>query len=163
MRPSACLTMDDHARCMSTMPCQSLDAGPAKLRDEAKRYSDSRAILVVDAHFVLECIDLRSNSRWSLRAGRETWLLAVSGNTQIGRLDISIADAVYAEAEQVPILVGTDGLKALVAYPGPTFDPGRLTEPSVAGADSVGHPFDVSPRQASTTTPVIKLTPEPPQ
>ena len=87
---------------------------------------------------MLERIELSPNSTWNLCAGPELWLFVADGNAQIGPLDISIADAVFAELEQVSIKVGSSGLKALVAYPGPAMSSGLLTELPVAGADSNG-------------------------
>lgn len=114
------------------------EPGPADFPDAPSRYTAARTILVVDRHFVLERIELSPNSTWNLCAGPELWLFVADGNAQIGPLDISIAHAVFAEAEQVSIKVGSSGLKALVAYPGPAMSSGLLTELPVAGADSNG-------------------------
>jgi len=110
------------------------NAGPADFSDGPTRYTTARSILVVDRHFVLERIELWPNSTWNLSAGPELWFFVADGKAQLGPLEISIADVVFAELEQVSIKVGSSGLKALVAYPGPAVSSGLLTE--LPGADA---------------------------
>ena len=109
--------------------------GPADFPDTPTRYTKARTTLVVDRHFVFERIELSPNSTWNLSAGPELWLFVADGKAQLGPLEISIADIVFAELEQVSIKVGSKGLKALVAYPGPDVSSGLLTELTDADAN----------------------------
>jgi len=104
------------------------NAGPADFSDGPTCYTTARTILVVDRHFVLERVELSPNSTWNLSAGPELWFFVAEGKAQLGPLEISIADVVFAELEQISIKVGSSGLKALVAYPGPAVSSGLLTE-----------------------------------
>jgi len=90
-------------------------------------------VLTVNPHFVLEQIDLAPGSVWMLDAPKETWLLAIEGRAQLGATKLSLGDAVFLQAEHADIEVGADGLKALLAYPGPTINPDALSERSAAG------------------------------
>ena len=58
------------------------DAGPAEFRVTPSRLTDARTLLVSNAHFTFEQIDLPPNSAWCLEAERETWLLVVSGSAR---------------------------------------------------------------------------------
>ena len=69
---------------------------------------------------MLERIDLPENSNWQLNAEREAWLLVVEGHAQIGLVNAFVSEAIFVEADQASLKVGPHGLKALLAYPGPT-------------------------------------------
>ncbi|MGB8365702.1 MAG: class I mannose-6-phosphate isomerase [Rhizomicrobium sp.] len=94
-------------------------AGPAAPQAAPSPFTDGRSLLVVDSHFVLERFDLPPRSSWSFDAERETWLFVVSGSARIGSFDMALAGVAFVEDEQVRIEVGQNGMKALVAYPGP--------------------------------------------
>ena len=106
-------------------------------------------VLAVNPHFVLEQIDLAPGSVWMLDAPKETWLLAIEGHAQLGATKLSLSDAVFLQADHADIEVGADGLKALLAYLGPTVNPDALTERSVAGR----------PPNASSGAPLVPTSP----
>jgi mannose-6-phosphate isomerase len=95
------------------------EACPAEGAAASRRLSDERTLLAASPYFVLERIDLRPGARWELLAPRETWILVLSGSARIGRLDAAIGDGLFMEADRAGVTVGPDGLKVLVAYPGP--------------------------------------------
>ena len=94
--------------------------GPAACQSAARRLSDCRSVLVASRHFVLERIDLPENSSWQLNAEREAWVLVLEGHAQIGLVNAFVGEAIFVEADQASLKVGPHGLKALLAYPGPT-------------------------------------------
>ncbi|MEO6839873.1 MAG: class I mannose-6-phosphate isomerase [Bradyrhizobium sp.] len=108
-------------------------AGPREAQSPPERRNDARLVLTVNPHFVLEQIDLAPSSVWMLDAPKETWLLAIEGHAQLGATKLSLGDAVFLQADHADIEVGADGLKALLAYPGPALNPDALTECSAAG------------------------------
>ena len=109
-------------------------------------------VLTVNPHFVLEQIDLVPGSVWMLDAPKETWLLAIEGHAQLGSTRLSPGDAVFLQADHAEIEVGADGLKALLAYPGPTINPDALTERSAVEAE---------PRTARFSgAPLVPTSPE---
>jgi mannose-6-phosphate isomerase len=95
------------------------DAGPIQAQAGPRRLTAVRTALVASPHFVLERVDLPANSNWSLNADRETWILVIEGQARIERTNITVGDAVFADADRAGIDVGPDGLSALLAYPGP--------------------------------------------
>lgn len=105
-------------------------AGPREDQSLPERLSDARTVLTVNPHFVLEQIDLLPGSVWMLDAPKETWLLAIEGHAQLGATRLCPGEAVFLEADHAEIAVGADGLKALLAYPGPSVNPDVLTERS---------------------------------
>ncbi|MDB5605537.1 MAG: Mannose-6-phosphate isomerase [Bradyrhizobium sp.] len=120
-------------------------AGPREVQSPPQRLSDARMVLTVNPHFVLEQIGLAPGSVWVLDAPRETWVLAIDGHAQLGLSRLSPGDAVFLEADRAKIEVGADGLKALLAYPGPTVNPDALRERSAAGANRVPHALSCAP------------------
>ena len=125
-------------------------AGPREIQSPLERLSDARTALTVNPHFVLEQIDLAPGSVWMLDAPRETWLLAIEGHAQLGSARLALGDAVFLQADRAEIEVGAEGLKALLAYPGPTLNPDALGERSTAG--HVPH--------ASSCAPLVPTSPE---
>ncbi len=125
-------------------------AGPREIQSPPERLSDARTALTVNPHFVLEQIDLAPGSVWMLDAPRETWLLAIEGHAQLGSTRLALGDAVFLQADRADIEVGAEGLKALLAYPGPTVNPDALSERSTAG--HVPH--------ASSCAPLVPTSPE---
>jgi len=96
-------------------PEADLEAGLGVL---ANPLADARTLLVANAHFVFERLDLAADSAWRLDAERETWLLVVSGGARVGSCDLAPGDAVFAQADCTEIHVGATGMVGLVAYTG---------------------------------------------
>jgi mannose-6-phosphate isomerase len=94
------------------------DAGPAGLGVAPRRLSDTRTLLISNAHFTFEKIDLLPGSAWCMDAERETWLLAIGGSARAGSFDLVIGDALFAQSDRVDIRAGEGGLVCLVAYTG---------------------------------------------
>jgi mannose-6-phosphate isomerase len=94
------------------------DAGPAGSPVVPIRLTDTRTLLISNAHFVFERIDLAPNSEWCLEAEQETWLLIVDGSARAGSSDVAKGDAVFAQSDRVDIHVGAIGMVGLVAYTG---------------------------------------------
>jgi mannose-6-phosphate isomerase len=95
------------------------DAGPLQAQADPRHLTAFRTALVASPHFVLERIDLAANSSWALNAKRETWILVIEGHARIGRTNMTVGDAVFAETDRAGIDVGPGGMSALLAYPGP--------------------------------------------
>ena len=91
-----------------------------------------------------------------LDAPKETWLLAIEGHAQLGSTKLAPGDAVFLEADHADIEVGANGLKALLAYPGPNVNPGALTERSAAGASRGPHASPCAAVPASFETAALK-------
>ncbi len=108
--------------------------GPGERQSPPERLSHGRTVLTVDPHFILEEIDFVPGSVWMLDAPKETWVLAIEGHAELGSTRLSLGVAVFLEADHVEIEVGDDGLKALLAYPGPNVNPEALRERSAAEA-----------------------------
>jgi mannose-6-phosphate isomerase len=112
------------------------DAGPADGSVKPKQLTDERTLLASNPHFVLERIDLAPGAAVRLEAGRETWLLVVSGSARAGRFDIAAGDVVFAQSDIVDIRGGAQGMASLVAYTGVGGPVPRLlqgpAQPSVA-------------------------------
>jgi mannose-6-phosphate isomerase len=95
------------------------DAGPAQIQSAPRHLTDVRTVLIADPYFVLERVNLPAHSIWALNASQETWILAIEGQARIGSTNAAIGDAVFVEADRADVEVGSDGMSALVAYPGP--------------------------------------------
>jgi mannose-6-phosphate isomerase len=132
-------------------------AGPREPQSPPERLSSARMVLTVNPHFALEQIDLLPGSVWMLDAPKETWLLAIKGHAQLGATRLSLGDAVFLQADHADIEAGADGLKALLAYPGPTINPDALTGRSATDCTphaSLGAPLiPTSPRHAALEQP----------
>jgi len=94
------------------------DAGPAGFRVIPTRLTDTRTLLISNAHFMFERIDLAPNSEWCLEAKQETWLLIVDGSARTVSSDVAKGDAVFAQSDRINIHVGAIGMVGLVAYTG---------------------------------------------
>jgi mannose-6-phosphate isomerase len=92
------------------------DAGPAARQSVSRRLTDARTLLVASPYFVLEQIDLPSQSAWELHAEHETWLFVVEGNARVGLMTAFVGEAIYLDAESTSITAGSQGLKGLVTY-----------------------------------------------
>jgi mannose-6-phosphate isomerase len=106
------------------------DTRPAKFQIIPTRLSDARTLLISNAHFTFERIDLLPGSDWCLEAKRETWLLVVDGSACSKSFDVAKGDAVFAQAGRVDIHVGRTGMVGLVAYAGAGLVPDLLQRPS---------------------------------
>jgi mannose-6-phosphate isomerase len=117
--------------------------GPREDQAPPERLSGARTVLTVNPHFALEQIDLLPGSVWMLDAPKETWLLAIEGHAQLGATRLSLGQAVFLQADHADIEAGADGLKALLAYPGPTINPDALRERSAI--DRIPQAFSGAP------------------
>ena len=120
-------------------------AGPREIQSPPERLSDARMVLTVNSCFALEQIDLAPRSVWTLDAPKETWLLAIEGHAELGSVGLAPGEAVFLQADHAEIEVGADGLKALLAYPGPNVNPDALTARNAAGADGAPHTSPCAP------------------
>jgi mannose-6-phosphate isomerase len=126
------------------------DAEPAKFRVMPTRLTDARTLLISNAHFMFERIDLAPSSAWWLEARQETWLLVVDGSARIGSFDVAKGDAVFLQADRAKIRIGTAGMTGLVAYPGPARAPGLLRR--------LEQPAETAARQSSLAGPTAIST-----
>ncbi|MET4279992.1 mannose-6-phosphate isomerase [Bradyrhizobium sp. F1.2.2] len=116
-------------------------AGPRQIQLPSERLSGARTVLTVNSHFALELTDFAPGSVWMLDAPKETWLLAIEGQAQLGSTRLAPGEAIFLEADHAQIEVGANGLKALLAYPGPKINPAALTERSAASVSRAPHAF----------------------
>lgn len=103
-------------------------AAPAERQSPPEKLNEARSALVISPHFVLEQVDLLPGSVWTLESPGETWILVIEGCAQFGSTNVSVGQAVFLEADHVEIEAGADGMKALLAYPGPNVNSGALCE-----------------------------------
>ncbi len=99
-------------------------AGPAECQSTQSPLTDARTLLTANSHFVLERIGLLPKSNWELHAGQETWLFVIEGHARIGLMNTFAGEAIFMEAEDTNIEVGSGGMKGLLAY--------SATEPSAS-------------------------------
>jgi mannose-6-phosphate isomerase len=111
---------------------------------------------VVDAHFVLEQIELLPGSAWTIDVQKEAWLLALGGSARIGSVEIAPGETIFAEGDRADIEVGGRGLKALLAYVGPRVNPGALKQ----RRDNVGHHSSLAPSISAVSENFLPKTPE---
>ncbi len=107
-------------------------AGPAGAPFEARRLSEARTIVAVCPHFIVERIDLAPQSNWHLSAEKESWILVLDGEVQIGRTRASAGEALLVDHEACVLEAGPGPVRALLAYPGAQPKPGLFT--AAAGA-----------------------------
>lgn len=93
-------------------------AEPAEAQLRPERMTGQRSLLVSTSHFVFERIELAPNSDWYLSADQETWLYCLSGSATAGQHAIAAGGVVFAEAADVELRAGANGVTCLVAYPG---------------------------------------------
>jgi mannose-6-phosphate isomerase len=136
-------------------------AGPREIQSPPERLSDARMVLTANSYFALEQIDLAPRSVWTLDAPKETWLLAIEGHAQLGSTRLALGEAIFMQADHAEIEAGRDGLKALLAYPGPNVNPDALTERSAAGANRIPHTSPRAPLAPAFESTALKQ-PEPP-
>jgi len=132
------------------------DAGPADLRVIPTRLSDTRTLLISNAHFTFERVDLAPNSVWCLKMEQESWILVINGSARAGSFDVATGDAIFAQSDRVNIHTGPIGLVGLVAYTGngPVTD--LLQRVRESGTMDSGLLPEV---QASTSYPQAKAIP----
>jgi len=118
--------------------------------------------LTVNPHFALEQIDLVPGSVWMLDAPKEAWVLAIEGHAQLGLTGLSLGEAVFLEADHAEIEVGKDGLKALLAYPGPSLNPDALRERSATRVNRVRHAPSCAPVEPISLEHAGRKQPETP-
>jgi mannose-6-phosphate isomerase len=94
------------------------NAGPADIRQAAVRLTDTRKLLISNAHFTFERIELAPHSVWIVDAKRETWLLVIGGGGRTGAFDVTTGDAIFAQSDRFDVLPGRQGIIGLVAYTG---------------------------------------------
>jgi mannose-6-phosphate isomerase len=92
-------------------------AGPLRALCHPTHLTSTRTVLVASRHFVLELVDLPAGSSWALLAEPETWILVVEGHAAVGLTPASIGQAIFVGGDRASIVVGADGLKALIACP----------------------------------------------
>jgi mannose-6-phosphate isomerase len=109
------------------------DAGPSTCQDMPQKLTDSRTLLVANAYFVFEKIELAPYSTWRMQAERETWLLVIGGKARVGSFDLAIGEAIFALSDCADIQVGPNGMVGLVAYTGGTYDPRLLQRDKQSG------------------------------
>jgi mannose-6-phosphate isomerase len=100
--------------------------------------SEMRTLLMSNAHFMFERIDLAPHSDWCLEAQQETWLLVVEGSARTGSFGVARGDVVFARADRVNIDVGKTGMVGLVAYTGDGFVPDLLRRPGQLAQTDAG-------------------------
>jgi mannose-6-phosphate isomerase len=90
----------------------------------SRKITASRALLISNAKFTVERIDLLANTTWRVNANAETWFLGLDGSAQIGSFIISSGEALYLEKENTSLTAGADGFTGLLTYsfPGPMAD-----------------------------------------
>jgi mannose-6-phosphate isomerase len=81
------------------------------------RLTAERTALVASRHFVIERAELPEGSSWALLAEPETWILVLDGHAAIGLAAASIGETIFVAGGRTSIEVGSDGLRALIAYP----------------------------------------------
>jgi mannose-6-phosphate isomerase len=126
------------------------DAGPIQTQPGSRRLTTARTALVASPHFVIERIDLPANSNWALDADQETWILVIEGHARVGLTNMMVGDAVFIEADRTGIEVGPDGMRGLVAYPGPDPVVALLQDSGDRMAKSAGTHALLSPKSIET-------------
>ena len=104
------------------------DAGPIQAQPASRPLTPARTVLIACPHFVIERIELPANSRWTLDADRETWILVTGGRARIGVTNTTVGDAVFVKTDSTGTDAGPEGVSGLIAYPGPDPVAGLLQE-----------------------------------
>ena len=85
------------------------NAGPAPFRCAEPAHRPTRASRLRPP-LCARGIELSANSTWCLEAKRETWLLVLRGSAVAGSLEVSAADAVFAQSDRIAIRAGGTGM-----------------------------------------------------
>jgi mannose-6-phosphate isomerase len=91
-------------------------AGPALPSAAAERLNDARLVVARSPYFVLEQIDLPSDSYWEIDATSETWILLLEGDANFDLLAAKSGEAVFIDDQRVRVRAGSTGIKGLMAY-----------------------------------------------
>ena len=134
------------------------NAGPSDPPVQPKRLTNERTLLASSPHFVFERINLAPNSAWCLDAGRETWLLVVSGDAHAGSFDIAQGDAIFAQSDRVDLRAGTAGTVGLVAYTGGSPIPDLLRNLNHRSAIDMGQQSEAQMPQIHSREQMRTLT-----
>ena len=67
-------------------------------------------------------------------------MLVIEGQARIGLTNAAVGDAIFVEADRAAIEVGSDGMSALIAYPGPDFASSLLQDSGEPATKSAGTP-----------------------
>jgi mannose-6-phosphate isomerase len=103
-------------------------AGPAARQLPSQKLNETRTVLVTSVHFLLEQLDLAAGSVWTLDVRNEAWIVLIEGYGQLAAATMSVGQAIFLKADQLEIEAGPEGLRALLAYPGPHADSVALVE-----------------------------------
>jgi mannose-6-phosphate isomerase len=103
-------------------------ADRAEWQPPLRKLTAARTLLVASPHFVLERLALAPGSGWKLNATGETWLFILTGRARAGAIDVRAGSAVFLEADETRVEVGSDGLEGLVAYVGAVSAPDLLRD-----------------------------------
>src|ERR1700738_4640226 len=122
------------------------NAGPIQTQSGSRFLTAARTALIASPHFVLERIDLPRSSNWTLNADRETWFLVIEGQARIGLTNTTVGDAIFVEADRAGIEVGPDGMRGLIAFPGPDPVISLLQDTGEQMPKSAGTPITHSPK-----------------
>ena len=87
----------------------------ADIRHRGIQANAEKRLLVACPYFTFVSIDVPPNSRWTLRATSETWLLALSGEADFAGMNVEATQALFIKGEQVNLTVGPEGFSGLVA------------------------------------------------
>lgn len=94
-------------------------AGPAPASPKPRRLGEARTLLVANAYFVLERLELAPHTTRVLNAAQETWMLGLAGDATVGSVRVAVGEAAFLDHERCTLRTGAKGMKALVAYLGP--------------------------------------------
>jgi mannose-6-phosphate isomerase len=125
-------------------------AWPLRSPRHPTRLTAERTVLVASRYFVLERLELVEGSSWALLAEAETWILVLDGHAAIGLAAASMGQAIFIGGGRTSIVVGSNGLTALVAYP--------ATAPIVSMLQRLGEPStDPVPQVATAISQLTGL------
>jgi mannose-6-phosphate isomerase len=82
--------------------------------------SREKRLLAACPYFTFASLDLPPDSRWTLQAHSETWLLAFAGEADFGGITAATGESLLIKSESVDLTVGPDGFRGLVAAASPT-------------------------------------------
>lgn len=107
------------------------DTRPLSRNDKRRRIDLNREILVEEAHFILERIELGPLTSWGISPTRETLVFMLAGSAAFGLINVETGGGAFLSAgDYASVVTGSDGLTALVSYRGPDAAYRFLTEVS---------------------------------